>query len=195
MKKIKTTKTIKATNGKFVEYALYKCVKCGTLKEANVSIRKYIKTELCIQCSRSNNGLLNTKHGLSTTRLNSILHGMKIRCYSENHKQYKDYGGKGVSICDEWKHDITNFYNWAMKNGYEDNLTIDRIDSSGNYEPLNCQWVTHLINNQKTHLRIKINEENIIKTERLKKTKVKDISRILGVSTSTIERHCRRLEC
>ena len=75
-------------------------------------------------------------------RLKSIYNGMRLRCYNENSVNYKYYGGKGVTICDEWLLSFENFFDWAINNGYNENLTIDRIDSEKEYSPDNCKWST-----------------------------------------------------
>ena len=81
-------------------------------------------------------------HGLSKTRLHTIWHSMYCRCYYPSTNGYKNYGCRGIIICDEWKKDFVAFYNWAMENGYKENLTLDRIDVNGNYCPDNCKWST-----------------------------------------------------
>jgi uncharacterized phage protein (TIGR01671 family) len=83
-------------------------------------------------------------HGVSKTRLYAIFSGMKQRCYNPNRKNYQYYGGKGVIVCDEWmtKNGIQNFIEWALSSGYNDSLSIDRIDSDEDYVPNNCRWVT-----------------------------------------------------
>ena len=79
-------------------------------------------------------------HGLTGTRLYRIWAGMLNRCRNKNVKSYKHYGAKGVRVCKEW-HKFEPFYNWAIKNGYRSDLTIDRVDPYGNYEPSNCRWI------------------------------------------------------
>ena len=101
-----------------------------------------------------------TTHGKSDTRLYTIWKNMRRRCSDKKNTGYHNYGGRGIKVCDEWQ-DFMKFYSWAVSNGYKSNLSIDRIDNNGNYEPNNCQWVTveRQANNKRTNTMVTINGE------------------------------------
>lgn len=126
-----------------------------------------------------------TTHGKSNTKMYAVWCSMKARCYNNNDKYYKSYGERGVVVCGEWLNDFMNFYEWSMNNGYKDNLTIDRIDVNGNYEPDNCRWVTmkEQNNNKRNNLYITYNG---------KTQTAKQWSDTLGIKSGTIRmRHHR----
>lgn len=93
-----------------------------------------------------------TVHNLSNTKLYKTLVSIKGRCKNPNHPNYKRYGGRGITLCEEWDGEkgFENFYNWAMQNGYRDGLTIDRTDNNKGYSPNNCRWVTNKQNSNNT---------------------------------------------
>ena len=97
--------------------------------------------------------------GRTGTRLYRIYNNMKTRCLNPNTRSWNRYGGRGIEICSEWIHSFVSFREWAFKNGYTDDLTLDRINNDGNYEPNNCRWITvkqQSLNRSSNHL-IEIN--------------------------------------
>ena len=137
------------TGQKFGKLTVIKCVgknkqhnllwlcqcECGNLKVTSSSnlIREHTKSCGCLQHTRTI-----TKE---EDKLAKVLYGIRERCNNPNHKEYKNYGGRGIKVCEEWDN-LNNFREWALNSGYREGLTIDRINVNGNYEPNNCRWVS-----------------------------------------------------
>lgn len=109
----------------------------------------------------------NHSHKMSHTRPYEIWQGMKGRCYNPYDSRYHRYGARGITVCDEWKDNFAAFYDWAIKNGYADNLTIDRIDNDKGYSPDNCRWATmkEQSRNRSTNINIRIGNTTKTLTE------------------------------
>lgn len=103
-------------------------------------------TRNCLECGYKSTGLSRKTHGKSHTSLFRIWSGMITRCEYEKGRSFKDYGGRGIKVCEEWRKDFQKFYDWSINNGYKKGLEIDRINVNGNYEPSNCRWVTNIVN-------------------------------------------------
>lgn len=122
-------------------------------------------------------------------RLYEVWAGMKGRCNNPNHSEYHRYGAKGIRVCDEWS-SYSNFRAWAYENGYDENAprnkcTIDRIDSTKNYEPSNCRWVDFLIQSNNTNRNKLIEYNGVIHT-------MAEWSRIVGISYYALRSRLRR---
>lgn len=127
------------------------CCKCDCGNEVNVSATnlKRGRTHSCGCYKKEQSKLRHLTHGCSkNNRLYRIWICMRQRCFYEKNDNFNYYGGRGIIVCDEWKNAFEPFQQWALANGYADNLSIDRIDVNGNYEPANCRWVTMAVQNK-----------------------------------------------
>lgn len=168
--------------------ALWRCL-CDCGKETYLATQTLTAglTKSCGCYRREKMAKRATKHGKCGERIYIIWKLMKARCNNKTSKTYVGYGSRGIKVCDEWSGDngFSNFYNWSTNNGYSDNLTIDRIDVNGNYEPSNCRWVTMIeqANNKRNNRIIECNGE---------KHTLAEWSRITGVNCETISGRIKR---
>lgn len=170
-----------------IEYYLCIC-DCG---RPHISQKNELRNGGCKSCGcwqqecRLNKDIKNKKHGMSDTKIFKRWHHIKERCNNPHNKAYKYYGGRGIKMCDEWNTNFINFYDWSINNGYQDNLTIDRIDVNGDYCPENCRWTT-------------IKEQNTNKTNNIwveingKKDLITNWCKIYNINRSAVYKRIKR---
>lgn len=165
-------------------HALYKgiCNDCGFERVA-----RYYDLRASTRCThiRVDGKIGFCKTDWNNKRIRTIFNGMKQRCYNKESNAYKWYGAKGIEICDEWMDNPLLFENWAMQNGYKNNLTIDRIDENKDYSPDNCRWVTGSDNTKYKSTTSVINVDGEEHTGR-------EWAKILGLGTNIINIYIRR---
>lgn len=134
---------------------------CGNTHTTTSNLlRKGITTQ-CRVCAIKQIGEKNKKHEVVSKRLYRCYANIKTRCTNKKQDPYNRYINRGIDMCEEWKQSYVSFQDWAIKNGYSDNLTIDRIDNNGDYEPNNCRWVDRKVqsNNRRTNRILEYKEE------------------------------------
>lgn len=165
-------------------HAIYKgiCVECGFVRFGKIN-----DLSRTIDCKHINiNGEYKAKRTKwNNDRIGRIFNGMKTRCYNNNSDDYKWYGAKGIKICNEWLEDPKLFEDWATQNGYQDNLTIDRINENENYCPDNCRWIPNVTNVKYKSTTSHICVNGIVHSGR-------DWSNILGFEPGLINKYVRK---
>lgn len=162
--------------GKHSDTWICKC-DCGIIKTI---FGYHLRSGRSKSCGCSKKEGTRRTHGKSHTKIYNIWHGMRERCNNKKHKNYKHYGGRGIKVCDEWNNSLDKFCEWAMANGYQEGLTIDRIDVNGNYEPSNCRWATMKEQNRNRR-------NNRYLTYNGKRKTMAEWSEITGLKDSTIQ--------
>lgn len=135
---------------------------CGNIKHMLTRNFKYGQNRGC-GCNQGKSAIT---HGKCYERIYQIWEAMKGRCQNSNNSAFYNYGARGIVVCEEWQ-DFEKFYKWAIENGYSEELTLDRIDSNGNYEPSNCRWSSRKeqANNTRRNKYIEFNGERLTVAE------------------------------
>ena len=159
---------------------------CGTERAIAGGALRAKQTTQCQACGNRQKAAMKARlvHGLSDTRTHRIWTQMRRRCEKPDCEDYPRYGGRGIKVCAEWA-DFETFHAWAMANGYRSNLTLDRRDNDGNYEPDNCRWVSRTVQNRNRR-------DNIRFQWRGKMLTLPEIAERTGVSHDLLRQRVRR---
>lgn len=169
----------------------YRCIcECGEIRIVQRASLLKGSSNDCGCGRRKKNSINNKTHGLRHTRLYSIYADMKKRCFNPNSYAYSYYGGRGITVSQDWLGDsgFMSFYNWSISNGYEDNLTLDRENTNGNYSPDNCRWVNRQIQAENTRQSVPIRAVNKETNEEYDFPTISSCRRFTGVDPKTMKR-------
>jgi len=163
---------------------------CGKIKNFllnNLTGKNNTQSCGCLNIERSR--IENLKHGLKDHTLYRKWYHIKTRCYNPKSDSYYRYGGRGIKVCEEWLNDFKAFYDWSISNGWQEGLEIDRIDNDGNYEPINCRYVTTTENNHNRNIS-KLTSNDVLDIRNLKllipEIKRAEISKAFHIHQSTV---------
>lgn len=155
---------ITPSTGKHTSRWICRC-DCGNETIVTINQLRSGKTQSCGCYQRERSKEAHTKHGGRFDRLHGVWANMKNRCYNSNYNEFENYGGRGISVCEEWM-EYPQFKEWALRSGYDEfasrgEYTLDRIDVNGNYCPENCRFVNMFVqaNNKQNNIRIEYNGE------------------------------------
>lgn len=186
--------TVISFEGRNKEYRpLLKCIcDCGNVIIANYKLLKNGHVKSCGCLKKDLSTIINHKHGCAKdkntgkkVKLYGVWCSMKERCYNPHSKPFRYYGEKGVTVCAEWVDDFSVFQDWALSNGYNEALSIDRINSNGDYSPENCRWATRITQSRNRSCIKSIEMNGDLKT-------IPEWSDLTGLSTRTINQRLRR---
>lgn len=180
----KGCKVVKLKNGNKQKFEVHRLVAMEFVENPN-NFPRVRHIDGCVTNNKASNLEWYKWHKMTHTRLYGIWVNMRNRCNLKNDASYKHYGGRGIKVCEEWQNKFEPFMEWALSHGYDDFLTIDRIDVNGNYEPSNCRWITRKEqnNNMTSNVRLTYNGVTHNLTE---------WSQITGIKYPTLQGRIRR---
>jgi hypothetical protein len=155
---------------------------CGEVRSVSRGSSLSGRTTSCGCYMRQVVKALRATHGLSKTDLYFVHYEMRARCGRDTHHDYKNYGGRGIKVCQEWLNSIDEFYKWSVSTGYRKGLTLDRINVDGHYEPNNCRWVTQQVQCRENNRRLK----PVIQDGKILYSRISLASKLSGANRSSI---------